>query len=320
MSLLSNLKSKLFQTHKYSSAGLYPDVAAFSQHINARNYGAAEALFNSASKIERSYFIEAVSDMFADDHVFDDWVETESAIAKLFQGAHLTKRAWYYRGGGKGEDVGENAGDMMQNLLGKAHNILVPIAADEELGQEAAAKLIRISMGLGDNLSEIANMHKMLRQFDRPHFFGELNYLIASCKKWGGSHDAMFGAAQSAIDCYSEHPEMGGLMAAAHWERHLYYTGFDRDEAAGAAYLKNRKIFDEVNNLGNKLLRSPQTKGYEAVAAHNIYSIFYCDRDLWRHAKPHFVDMNLRFTRYPWECYNDSFLKAARKISMRQRS
>jgi len=210
MKLLKTLKLALTpRRYEYNAENLHPNARKFLELFDAGDISAAEQLYYVETPIERIYLLEAISDMVAQDDFYDNWFNQSNGppLSCLVRGALLTKRA--------------------------------SILDDPDLGQDAASYLIRVLMGLNAEWAQIDEVLAIMRSRPEPHLMGELNYLIASCEKWLGSHEKMYQSAHNAIEAYPEHPEIGALQAVAHWERLLYYDFFNNDEAGSLAYRQN---------------------------------------------------------------------------------
>jgi len=250
-----------------------------------------------------SYLVEAICESIEQDEYFDSWIadSDDADLPHLLRGATLLKRAWIYRGGGRGEEVTEDRFDRMGDALEKSLDSTVRILEHDAFGSEASARTIRTLMGLRDEWDELDEVHDVMRGFDKPNFFGELNYLIASCEKWLGSHEKMFDFARSTTRAFPDHPAFGALVAAAHWERHMHYERFEENEELAATYLTNKAVLMEVTSLSKRLLSEPSKEPYSDLLAHNIFAAFFGEADQYELARPHFNRIGHHIMRYPWE-------------------
>lgn len=319
MSFLAKLKTALIpKRYGYYPNNLHSKAPMFLDLVNSGNFKGAQTLFYTECAAEQSYLVEAASDLVIQDDFYDDWFDGSNGppLACLFRGAFLTQRAWQYRGWGRGEDVKNENAKMMFLTLEKARNSLEPILGNPDLGQYAAGILIRVLMGLSADWEEIDEMLLALRSYPQPHLPGEINYLVASCEKWLGSHEKMHAFANETAIEFADFPEIGGLCALAHWERQLYFDNFDEDEQGGTAYANNLKVLNDVKFRSECLLNHRTSKDPQAIRAHNAFSAFFCDREEWDLAKPHFQIMKSRVCRHPWSFYDEKYLNQVYNISM----
>jgi hypothetical protein len=302
----------------YYPENLHRQALPFLAHLNAGDLKSALSLFQQVTPEGRPYLVEALSDLVTEDDFYDKWFDNSNGPEEicLLRGALLLVRAWHYRGWGRGEDVDQAAGEKMHETLKAAESSLLPLLELPDYGQNAAARLIRISMGLEEPIEQTQIYLKRLREFERPHMFGEHNYMVAVCKKWSGSHQEMFEFARATIKHYDQHPHMGGLIALAHFERQLFFDNFDEDKIGGEAYRADKTVLNEVLVQSERLLALKQTAALENVFAHNATAAFFADRDDFERAEPHFKAMRKRVTRFPWSFYYPSFLHEAYNVSM----
>ena len=269
----------------------------------------------------RCLLLESISEIVQIDGFYDEWADQNDApaLAHLLRGSLQLKRAWVYRGYGRGTDVGEESFGKMDAALEISLRDLYPIIDDVLLGQEACARLIRSLMGVseGGGWAEIDSVHGHMRSFGDGHLLGEVNYLLASCEKWLGSHEKMFFQARETVKDFKTNPNMGALVAVAHWEKHMHIERFEEDEVAASAYLADGEVMEEVTLLSQKLLEAPQLNFTDGVIAHNIFAAFFCEFSRYDLARPHFDRMGKCIIRYPWEFFLDGDLQKMYNRSLR---
>ncbi|MEP1230750.1 MAG: hypothetical protein ABJG88_08750 [Litorimonas sp.] len=319
MSLFKKIKTALTpKLYAYDPEHLHPKARNFLELCNSAQYQDASDLFYAEPRNERTYLLEAVNAMVEQDDFYDAWFNNSNGppLSCLLRGSLLTQRAWHYRGYGRGEEVSDANVDLMHQCLNKAYNSLVPILRGEHLGQDSCAKIIRVLMGLNAEWEQIDEALAILRSFGGPHLLGEMNYLIASCEKWLGSHDKMYQSAHDACELYPNNPDITALYATAHWERQLHYDVFEKNETDAEAFRNNPDILTDMTYRSKHLLKLGVGREGQFVIAHNLYAAFFCERGEWDLAQPHFAKMKTRISVYPWEFYEDDFLHRAYNISM----
>ncbi|VAV91147.1 hypothetical protein MNBD_ALPHA06-1382 [hydrothermal vent metagenome] len=305
--LIHDIVAKAWPTaYRRNALFLHPLVREFYQLLEEDNKSNALELFNSLEPSSQCLLVEALSELIPDDTFFDAFFDNGNgpSMACLLRGSLLLKRAWVYRGRGCGREISSTNYDNMQTALIKAYQSFDFILEDPSLGQEACARSIRVLMGLSDGTrKEIHAVHAQMRTTPRPHLLGEINYHLACCEKWGGSHEEMFLHARKTSRNSDTDPQMGALMAAAYWEKHMFIERFDEDEEQAAAYRSNQAMIYEVQTLSEKLLvvEPPEQDMY--IVAHNVFAAFFCEVSRFDLARPHFQLLNQRLIRYPWEFF-----------------
>jgi len=320
--IIGTILSKILPvSYEYIPLFIHGHAPEFYRLLNCDDKSEAIELFNKLPPSSRCLLIESVSDTIQQDDFFDVFFDNSNgpALACLLRGALLLKRAWIYRGYGRGEELSEDQVDNMVNALKNSIRSFEPIMDDAFVGQEACARAIRTLMGLSDSWEEIDFVYGKMHVFPGEHMLGELNYLVASCEKWLGSHDKMFAHARTRVSAASKNPEMGALLAAAYWERHMFIERFEEDDAKALAFRSNAAIISEVKALADKLLAVSQPNCYDHIIGHNIFAAFFCEMNRFDLARPHFYFMGSKVIRYPWEFFGDGDLQKMYNKSIRSK-
>ena len=291
--------------------GLHPRVGPVLQGLLQRDYEKVQGAFAGLSPAEISLVTEGVSELIHQDDLLDHWFNDSNgpALAGLLRGTILLKRAWVYRGWGRGTEVSEDAFERMYGALRTALSSLTPVIDDPVYGSEACARLIKVYMGLNATWEELDPLLEKMWSYENINLMGEVYYLIASCEKWLGSHDKMFRFAESRAAQASQHPELGALMAAAHFERHMYWERFDENQAEADAYKNNIIYKEDLIDFRDKLLKVYSPDNPNHILAHNIIAGVASEFGLYSVATPSFMAMNKRITPYPWDFLGDAFLQ-----------
>lgn len=316
---MKNLLKKILPSRvKFDTRLLHPAVSSVVQNLQDRNYQAIETAFDGLSIAEISLLNEGVSDIIQQDDLLDHWFDEGNGppLAALLRGTILRKRAWFYRGSGGGDEVGEEKFAKMFEVLRDARRSLSPILDHPQYGSEACARMINVYKGLQEEWEDIDEILKQMWSFGEINLTGEIHYLIACCEKWFGSHRKMFRFAEKRIAAHPEHPELGALMAAAHYERHMFAERFDENQMEADKYRENPNHLNEITQLRDKLLAVSEPGKPEHILAHNIFAGVASGFFVYQIATPSFLQIGERFTPYPWIYMDDDFLPYAHKTSM----
>jgi len=303
MSIFQKLTSRILPYKRiFAPKSISLHFHPFSELLRQAETQQATTLYLQLEPAEQSLLVEAVSEVVQEDTFFDDWYDEGkgSKLAGLLRGALLTKRAWYYRGGGRGSDVSEDSANLMYDALDRAIETLKPLLYDPIYAREANARCIRVAKGLGLSWDQFAILQANIRDDGDYNLVGELDYLVVSCEKWLGSHQQMFDHAFDAVATFSHAPEMGCLVTAAHWERHMYFERFEGDAQKAESYKLDPKVLREIVNASDRLLRDPTVSDQRHIIAHNIFAGVLSEFNRFDLAKPHFVHMDEQVFPYPW--------------------
>ena len=300
------------ERYELSPFKVHPSI----RHIwNALENGEIDPVIDTYMSLDgptQSLLLEAMTSIISEDNYLDKWQDharSDKEIA-LFRATLLLNRAWFYRGGGRGNEVSEDAYQKMFDLLDISIEILKPLLEHPFLGQEACAQAINVLMGLNGNLNDITYVHVQMRANTGWHFRGELNLLLASCEKWLGSHDAMFTHARQTADTASQAPQMSALIAAAHFERHMYRKRFDENASAAKAYQENKDTLAELEFHSKHVLAVTDQDTAEHIYAHNVFAGTFSEFGRFDLARPHFDVIGQRTTTYPWSYFWEEEVQA----------
>lgn len=320
MALLGKLVSRILpQKYAYAPFNISLHIRPFNDLLRSGDTEGAVNFYKSLSASERTLLVEAASEAISSDDFFDDWYDAGNGppLAGLLRGALLVKRAWFYRGGGRGKDVSEQQWQNMEGALVKAVNSLKPLLGDPAYGTEANARCIRAAKGLGLSWDELDTLLENMRQDGKLHLYGEIDYLVASCEKWLGSHDKMFEHAFAVAARYPHSPEAGAMMAAAHFERLLYYAAFDQDGAKAESYITDAKVLGELRTASRRVMSASSHDHPDYIVAHNIFAAAFYYFDCIADAKPHFDHMGEQVLPYPWRHFSADDIQEAYTKAMR---
>lgn len=320
MALFGKLVSRILpQKYTYVPFNISLHIRPFNDLLRSGDTKGAITFYESLSATEQTLLIEATSEAISSDDFFDDWYDGGNgpALSGLLRGALLIKRAWFHRGSGRGKDVSEAGWKGMENALRQAIESLKPILHNPIYGCEANARCIRAAKGLGLSWDQLNILLENMRQGGKLHLDGELDYLVACCEKWLGSHDKMFEHAFSVVARYPHSPETGAVMAAAHFERLFYYAVFDQDVAKTESYMTDAKVLGELRTASRRLMSASSHDHPDYIVAHNIFAGVFYYFDCVADAKPHFEHMGEQVLPYPWRHFSADELQLAYTHAMR---
>ena len=300
---------------KFDPRALNPSVSEVLAALQRRDFRAVEAAFKGLVQAEISLLLEGVSDLVDRDDLLDEWYADREGpdLAALLRGTILRKRAWFYRGGGGAESVTEEGWVKMRETLLEAQRSLSPITDNPVYGSEACGRLINVHKGLSSDWIVIDDIFERMTHFGHINLIGEIYYLNASCEKWLGSHDKMFDFARKRAEV---DPELGALIAAAHYERHMFLERFDEEFEAADRYKKHPDVLGEIFDAQEKLIKAYDPQNHDYVLAHNIFACVISVFTQFKGAAPSFALTKKRFTPYPWLHEDDAYLPYAYKTAM----
>lgn len=168
----------------------------------------------------RQFYVVELSRISGRPEWVDEWVAAKpgSSLPVLFRGSHGINWAWEARGSARAKYVQEDAWPLFHRRLVEADRDLATAAALDDRDPAPHAMSVTVARGLSLGQAEVK------RRFEQAHSRHPLNgpactsALQGLARKWGGSHEAMFGFARwasgQAPDGHSAHK----LIALAHIE------------------------------------------------------------------------------------------------------
>ena len=313
--LVDRIAPEIFEFNPYN---LHPQVATAVAYCDGRQWRELGRLYESLDHFQTHLITEGLSEIIKDDAFFDEWCEKSRGyyLPHLLRGSLLLKRAWVYRGYGRADDVEEQRWPKFYDALEESLDSLTAAMNTNPDIIEAPARAIRTLMGLSAEWDDIDAMHARLKATGQPSFFGEVSYLIASCEKWLGSHDKMFEFARNTY-AGANHPSYAGLIAEAHFEKHMYLRWIDDDADGAAAYFDDPAIQSEISEASETLLAdAAERPAHETLEAHGYFAMVFSIAEQFKMAAPHFEIMGTAVSRHPWEFDDVEFLARSRRKSL----
>jgi len=226
-----------------------------------------------------------------------------SELRRLVAGVHATFLAWEARGGGGGAGLSQQQVDEFLSHLGQAQaQPSAPFAAPG-LQAEAAARLVRVAMGLSE-VEQVEDAFAQCTALQPSHLQGHLFFFNALTPKWLGSEEVLTEFVDAAPD-----PALHALLQAMYLAEMLYEV--DDKPAAD-----KKKFYDtNASRIEAALARQP-------LADDSLYAVYFnnyhacLNHVLGRPAGRHqFLQvLGSRITANPWAYFG--FAPAAvRKMS-----
>ncbi len=254
---------------------------------------------------EKHLALQAISQKYNNkEGVFDPWIQDhkEEHIPNLFNGAHLMALAWEYRGYGKGEEVTEDRFELFFETLNRAYDALAKAKVNGPQNSEVISRMIRVLMGLQATWEDIDWGLSQLDSYEKPNLYGYLNYLIASCEKWHGSHDKMFEFAKQYSSKNIGYGYMLALIPSAHIERWLYMSWWENIPAQADTYFQRPEVKEELLSADEMFANNySHTDISFNLYAHNLFAYSLYRAGEYKLAQEHIKASAKRLTPYPWD-------------------
>ena len=309
------------ELYEFNPFNLHPKLATAVAYCNARQWRELSSLYENLDHFQAHFITDGLAHLIKDDTFFDGWCEKNRGyyLPHLLRGALLLKRAWIYRGYGRGEDVTDARAIKFYDTLEISFAELTAAANLDQEKSEASALAIRALMGLGGDWSDIDSAYQRMRKPGEFNFTGEINYLVASCEKWHGSHEKMFAFSRRTY-ANNSHPAVAGLIAEAHHEKYMYLAAFEEDEDAAIAYLDDETVGTELLEASRRLIDgTTDSARYETLEAHGYFAMIFSLAKRFDHAEIHFETIGQSITHQPWDFYDIDFLNHSRRKSLARR-
>ncbi|MFN7973698.1 MAG: hypothetical protein U0166_15335 [Acidobacteriota bacterium] len=229
------------------------------------------------------------------------WVDAagDSPIPWLVRGTHAIDWAWEARGGGPGETVGRERFAVFHERLDAAWSDLVRAVELDRADPTPWSHLIIVAMGLELDLDEKRRIFEEAVARGGEHRSAHAAYLGAICKKWDGSHEAMFGFARQASE-RNRDGRLAFLVAEAHLERWISFT-FDNERESMNTYFGLPAVKQEVRRARDRAFaRGQRRMRWQEVVDRNLFAFCF-----WMSQDQHDAEAALEavgddLTRYPW--------------------
>lgn len=248
----------------------------------------------------RHFYIQGLSEISGRPEWMDEWVAAcpRSALPLTFRGRHATSWAWEARGSARAKYVKEDAWPVFYNRLVAGDQDLALAAALDERDPAPHAFGIWTAMGLSLGQPEVARRYGEVARRDRLNIGAAYAMIQATARKWGGSHDAMFGFAREVSASAPEGHSAHKAIALAHIEKWL-----DEDRDEQPRYFLAPEIKAEIRAAADRSIRSPRYARAGSVLSWSDRNVFaFCFR-LMRDYDAQLAQMQIigsRITKTPW--------------------
>jgi hypothetical protein len=183
-----------------------------------------------------------------------EWVAAKpgSSLPLLFRGAHGMNWAWEARGGKRAQYVQEDAWPLFHSRLVEADQDLAKAAALDDRDPAPHAMSTTTARGLSLGQTEIKRRFELAHS--RQPLYGPActQALQGFARKWGGSHDAMFGFARWASGQAPDGHSVHKLIALAHIEMWM-----DAEQGVQPTYFQAEQVKQEIMGAARRSVLSP---------------------------------------------------------------
>ncbi|MGE0709732.1 MAG: hypothetical protein AB7N76_22075 [Planctomycetota bacterium] len=253
------------------------DWSSVHRHLEGvRDWGKREFLVEALSAYEVFQGREAL---------LDQWCRSkpDSALGFLLRGRWRINAAWKARSGGVASQVTQKGWELFFSLLTLAEEDLAKAAELDRADPTAHALRVITARGLQLGADEARARFTAATELDPHHRLAHAMLLQQLCKKWSGSHEAMFQLAHDALAKAPAGSVLGGLVPQAHAERWLYAVGM-ADSAAddpewfgkGDRYFQDPAVCEDLVKAWDRSLGSPWFRDSEtAVPARNYFAFCF---------------------------------------------
>lgn len=242
--------------------------------------------------------------------VFEQWcaAHPESALPYLVRARWLISAAWAARGGGVAGTVDRQGWQSFYGLLERAEQDLARACDLDPTDPTPWALRLVSARGLQAGPDEARLRFEALVARDPHHRLGHAMRLTGLCRKWGGSHEAMFEFARQAAASAPAGSLLGGLIAQAHAERWMYAAGMaesaqDDPQWFGKAsrYFQDPAVRQELIAAWDRSLGSPAFRDTPLAAqARNWFAFCFHQAGEKARARAALEPLGRRFLHVPW--------------------
>jgi hypothetical protein len=280
-----------------------PAAAAARRGLNRGDWREAEKLLASVREpAEREFFVGALSEFPDKPPGLDSWVAARprDAAARLIRGSHGVNWAWEARTSGRAAQVTDEGWRLFFERLEAAWEDLYEAAKLDHDDASIYWRMIWAAVGLQLDEEVARGCFEAAVRCDPDHYNAHQAMLSYLCKKWHGSHDAMFQFARETFNRAAVGSRAHVVMAHAHIERWLYASHFDGDPDADG-YWKRALVGAELVAAYEKSIGSPQHQVTRLT--HDLRNYFAYVLTLvgeYKLARVEFQHVGNRPTKFPW--------------------
>lgn len=268
---------------------------------------------------EREFLVESLGDypVFAGrERTLDAWLAAkpassgapEAALPLLVRGRWQIAAGWHARGSGQASTVTEEGWKRFFAHLKQAQQDFEAAARLDPEDPTPWAMQVITARGLQLSKEEVRQRADEALRRDPLCWGANRMLLVALCRKWSGSHEAMFEVARRASTQAPDGHLAHGLIAQAHIERWLWASGFatekkDDPEWFGNAgkYFADPAVRAELLAAYGKSLGSPRWRETKlAPHARNDFAWCFLQMGDTARAKVELERLGSKLTKTPW--------------------
>lgn len=261
---------------------------------------------------ERAFLIDAITDTPtpAVERTLSAWVQAkpDDGLPLVARGRWRIYAAWAARGGGGASTVTDEGWKVFFHQLQLADKDFDDASERAPSDPTPHAYRVIAARGLQLEKDQVRARFDEARTRDPDNRVAHSMMLVALCRKWSGSHEAMFAFAREASAGAKEGSLLHALVAAAHIERWLWAASFadsaeDDPEWYGkaAGYFKDGAIKQELIAAHARSLGAP---GFQAtsvsVPARNLFAWCFTQMEDRERARKELEALGGRITQTPW--------------------
>lgn len=127
-------------------------------------------------------------------------IAVNKALSSLILGVFYGHEAWKIRGRGQGITISEDTANQFMEMLNLSATSLEDLAQHSKYGAEVNARMIRVSMGLGDGLEVADSYFRKAIQLDKNHLWAYIHFSEVVQPKW-------YGTKEQVVDFYKNLPD-----------------------------------------------------------------------------------------------------------------
>jgi tetratricopeptide (TPR) repeat protein len=298
-------------TSKVQDALDFTLVPELRRLVVGGNFDEAHSLYEQQHWTAQSLLVEGVG---LDSTLKSDlkkWVDArpKSFVAQLFYGAQLTKHAWLSRSAKLAKHVSQSQADLFVGFLENAYDHLDVSIELNGRHAETFARMIRVCMGLGADMTETESYFQQAIAVIPEHLNAHVflaNYLNP---KWGGSVTEMLSFARLA---YENRPNsiLIVLPLFAMVEEELYYNII---EPKNTLFFQSKARAVGLAELFDGYIPASATQLLTPIAYNYFSYLFYNFKDKDRFKKA-IAGMDLKLTTYPWSYLGIETVKKLQKL------
>ena len=218
-----------------------------------------------------------------------------SELRRLVAAVHATFRAWQARSGAYARELSQQQIDGFSYFLGQAHSQLVKPFAAPNLQAQAAARLVRVAMGLSDpELADAA--YKQCVALNPAHLQAHLFYFNVLTPKWFGSEDALEDFVAATADS-PLHDLLQAMYVAELWCEVVDSTDIAKENFRSENAHRISELLAK-QPVGDDLLYAIYLNNYLACLHHELGSAVILNQFL--------QILGTRITAYPWASFGYS--------------